>query len=186
MALNRHALILSRGDPGLFDVFKKLGGAAIGFATGGIGGAIQGFRGQGGAARPSLPPPPIVRRPPIGTVTRPGGGTIPIIALPGVRPLLERAFPGGATGLGIAQSALSTIAVNGSGVGGGCQSGFHPNRSSYYTQAGFVMKGSKCVRNRRRNLSNGRANTRSLRRMAAWDKQERKLGKTLKAIARGR
>lgn len=54
------------------------------------------------------------------------------------------------------------------------------------TQAGLVAKGTRCVRNRRRNLSNGRANTRALRRMAAWDKQERRLGKTLKAIARGR
>jgi len=67
-----------------------------------------------------------------------------------------------------------------------CPQGFHPNKSDYMTQAGFVAQGTKCVRNRRRNLSNGRANTRSLRRMAAWDKQERKLGKTLKAIARGR
>jgi len=71
-------------------------------------------------------------------------------------------------------------------VGDGCPQGFHPNKSDYMTKAGFVAKHSKCVRNRRRNLSNGRANTRSLRRMAAWDKQERKLGKTLKAIARVR
>jgi len=71
-------------------------------------------------------------------------------------------------------------------AGSGCPSGFHPNKSSYMTQAGFVAAGSKCVRNRRRNLSNGRANTRALRRMAAWDKQERRLAKTLKAIARGR
>jgi len=71
-------------------------------------------------------------------------------------------------------------------AGGGCPQGFHPNKSDYMTKAGFVAEGTKCVRNRRRNLSNGRANTRSLRRMAAWDKQERKLGKTLKAIARGR
>lgn len=71
-------------------------------------------------------------------------------------------------------------------MGSGCPSGFHPNKSSYMTRVGFVMKGTKCVRNRRRNLSNGRANTRALRRMAAWDKQERRLGRTLKAIARGR
>lgn len=54
------------------------------------------------------------------------------------------------------------------------------------TQEGFVEQGTKCVRNRRRNLSNGRANTRAMRRMAAWDKQDRKLGSTLKKIARGR
>jgi len=70
--------------------------------------------------------------------------------------------------------------------GNGCPSGYHPNKSNYMTAQGFVAKGSKCVRNRRRNLSNGRANTRALSRMAAWDKQERKLAKTLKAIVRGR
>jgi len=69
---------------------------------------------------------------------------------------------------------------------GGCPSGFHPNKSTYMTALGLVEKGTKCVKNRRRNLSNGRANTRALRRMAAWDKQERRLGSTLKKIARGR
>jgi len=67
----------------------------------------------------------------------------------------------------------------------GCPSGFHPNKSSYMTLTeGFIEKGSKCVRNRRRNLSNGRANTRALSRMAAWDKQERRRITTLKKIAR--
>jgi len=68
--------------------------------------------------------------------------------------------------------------------GGGCPKGSHLNRSSYMTMAGFVEKGTKCVSNRRRNLSNGRANTRALRRMAAWEKQDKKRRNTLKAIAR--
>jgi len=187
MALNRHALILSQGDPGLFDVFKRLGKAAIGFATGGPTGAVRAI------LQPSTRPSqrvqtfadfagPTVSRPPIGQVSRPSGGTIPIISIPGVRGALQQFFPGGETGLQVAGSALGVPAMN----GGGCASGFHPNKSSYMTRAGFVEKGTKCVRNRRRNLSNGRANTRALRRMAAWDKQERKLGKTMKAIARGR
>jgi len=66
----------------------------------------------------------------------------------------------------------------------GCPSGFHPNKSSYMTASGFVERGSRCVRNRRRNLSNGRANTRALRRLAAWDKQERKRIGVLRRIAR--
>jgi len=174
--LNRHALILSRGDPGLFDVFKRIGRGAIGLATGGPGAGLRGLFG------PSGPP----RLPPIGQVSRPGGGTFPVIQLPGARAAAQRLFPGGATGLGLAGSVLTGGATGAGMPGGGCLSGFHPNKSSYFTQAGFVPEGSKCVRNRRRNLSNGRANTRSLRRMAAWDKQERRLGKTLKAIARGR
>jgi len=52
------------------------------------------------------------------------------------------------------------------------------------TAAGFVEKGSRCVKNRRRNLSNGRANTRALRRLSAWDKQERKRIGVLRRIAR--
>ena len=66
----------------------------------------------------------------------------------------------------------------------GCPKGFHINRSSYHTLAGFVAKGTMCVRNRRRNLSNGRANTRALRRMTAWEKQDKKRRQTLAAIAR--
>jgi len=67
---------------------------------------------------------------------------------------------------------------------GGCPKGFHINRASYHTAAGFVERGTRCVRNRRRNLSNGRANTRALRRMTAWEKQDKKRRQTLAAIAR--
>jgi len=184
--LVRHKLILEQGDPGLFDVFKRIGRAAVGFATGGPVGALRGAFATTGAAGVSLPPPPPLVLPPIGEVVRPGGGSIPIINVPGVRGVLERAFPGGATGLQVARGAVQQLAGAGVSMAGACPSGFHPNKSSYMTMAGWVEKGSRCVRNRRRNLSNGRANTRALRRMAAWDKQERKLGKTMKAIARGR
>lgn len=174
--LDRHALILSRGDPGLFDVFKRIGRGVQGFVSGGLVGAARGLISSG--AIPRLPRrlgvPTGPSLPPIGSVARPGGGRpIPILQLPGAESALRGALPRGFPGAPAA-------------AGGGCAQGFHPNKSSYFTQAGFVPEGSKCVRNRRRNLSNGRANTRSLRRMAAWDKQERRLGKTLKAIARGR
>ncbi|HIN78150.1 MAG TPA: hypothetical protein EYM97_04895 [Gemmatimonadetes bacterium] len=157
-------------------VHQRIFGAARGFGTGGIGGAVGGFLTQGGSAAsrvrpasPTLPPPRTLRGP--GTP----GQMSTVTAAPGLRAFVQRAVPGGGTGL---QVALP--------VTGGCPSGFHPNKSNYMTKAGFVAQGSKCVRNRRRNLSNGRANTRALRRMAAWDKQERRLGKTMKAIARGR
>ncbi|HIN78793.1 MAG TPA: hypothetical protein EYM97_08185 [Gemmatimonadetes bacterium] len=157
-------------------VHKRIFGAAKGFATGGFSGALGGFLTQGGSvaarvrpASPTFPAPPTIRGGrtprPISTVT----------ATPGIAAFVQRAIPGGRTGLQVSVP-----------VTGGCPSGFHPNKSDYMTKAGFVAQGSKCVRNRRRNLSNGRANTRALRRMAAWDKQERRLGKTMKAIARGR
>jgi len=157
-------------------VHKRLFGATKGFFSGGVTGAVGGFLGAGRNGdtriRPSSP-----------KLTVPSGfgrtnGPRPsfaVTAAPGIGAFVQRAIPGGRTGLQVALPAT-----------GGCPSGYHPNKSNYMTKAGFVAQGTKCVRNRRRNLSNGRANTRALRRMAAWDKQERKLGKTMKAIARGR
>jgi len=156
-------------------VHKRLGRAIKGAITGGPTGAIGGFFSPSRRTLPSRPPPrslpprltPGMRRRIASGRGRSGIGLIPA----------TKAFF-----LGPQQGPLATAQP----TGNGCPQGFHPNKSDYMTKAGFVPKHSKCVRNRRRNLSNGRANTRSLRRMAAWDKQERKLGKTLKAIARGR
>jgi len=156
-------------------VHKRIGRGISGFFGGGPVGAIGGFLGPGRQSRPSRPlPRPRPSQIGRGVPTRPR----PRPNVPR-RGLIETFLP-----------PLSTRGRSGSlgpaAAAGGCPQGFHPNKSDYMTKAGFVAQGSKCVRNRRRNLSNGRANTRSLRRMAAWDKQERKLGKTLKAIARGR
>jgi len=155
-------------------VHKRILGAVGGFISGGPLGAVRGFVTTGGGSRKGLPR--------TAAIMQRGGGagpvqrTIPVRPIPSIRGLAQRIVPGGATGLQVTVPA----------AGSGCPSGFHPNKSDYMTKAGFVAQGSKCVRNRRRNLSNGRANTRALRRMAAWDKQERRLGKTMKAIARGR
>jgi len=156
-------------------VHKRLIRAARGFVTGGPAGAASGFLSPGVRARKGGGRR---RQFPRGFGKSGFGGIGPgrVVGAPGLRARISRALPGGRTGLMVA----------GAGAGGGCPQGFHPNKSDYMTKAGFVAEGTKCVRNRRRNLSNGRANTRSLRRMAAWDKQERKLGKTLKLIARGR
>jgi len=155
-------------------VHKRLFGAARGFVGGGFAGAAKGFilppGGAGGSVSQRAPQPD-----PFAFGKSRSLGKIPVLSVPGFRGMAQRAVPGGATGLEVAFPAT-----------GGCPSGFHPNKSTYMTAEGLVEKGTKCVRNRRRNLSNGRANTRSLRRMAAWDKQERKLGRILKSIARGR
>jgi len=156
-------------------VHKRIFGAAKGFVGGGFSGAARGFLTSGRSPRQSRPqsrsfPTSIQPRSLRGPRPR------PVVRGQGLLAASQRLFPGGATG----------FVVAGPAVGDGCPQGFHPNKSDYMTKGGFVAKHSKCVRNRRRNLSNGRANTKALRRMAAWDKQERKLGKTLKAIARGR
>lgn len=166
--LHRHALILSRGDPGLFDVFKRLGRGALAFATGGPFAAGRAVLAPSRGARASVSEFPSIR-----SIQRPSGGALPLQRVAGVRGIAQRLAPGGATGF------ETPIPVT-----GGCPSGYHPNKSSYSTKAGFVEKASKCVRNRRRNLSNGRANARALRRMAAWDKQERKRSTVLRKIAR--
>jgi len=156
-------------------VHKRLLSAVGGFIEGGPGGAARGFlrsrsrsrtRRRTRSFRQPARTAPAQRRPRQG-FRRPQQGIIPAF---------KRTFFGPPRAPAVAAAA----------PGGGCPQGFHPNKSNYFTKQGFVAEGTKCVRNRRRNLSNGRANTRSLRRMAAWDKQERKLGKTLKAIARGR
>lgn len=155
-------------------VHKRIIGAVGGFIGGGPGGAVKGFFGSGGGrSAGNIPKAAIIRG---GPGALPFTRTLPIVPTPGIRGLGQRLIPGGATGFQVGAPM----------TGNGCPSGFHPNKTDYMTQSGFVAAGSKCVKNRRRNLSNGRANTRSLRRLAAWDKQERKLSKTMKAIARGR
>lgn len=156
MSLSSQRAILLRGDPGLFDILKKVGKAALGFVPGGSVvqtglGLVGGGPGRGG---PRFP-----------------------IALPG-RPFAGQMRPGPPTGVGFTPVPGDRI-----GLAMGCPKGWHPNRSSYHTSQGFVAQGTRCVRNRRRNLSNGRANSRALRRMAAWEKQDKKRRQVLKKIA---
>jgi len=157
VSLGSQRAILLRGDPGLFDILKRVGRTALGVLAGGPVGAVQTL------ARPFHPRG--VSLPPVGEVRGPGRIQIPV---PGLIGAGQRFVPGGQTGF----------------VEAGCPKGFHLNKAAYMTMAGAVAARSKCVRNRRRNLSNGSANTRALRRMAAWEKQDKKRRVTLKAIAR--
>lgn len=53
----------------------------------------------------------------------------------------------------------------------GCPSGFHPNKQGYFTQSeGWIPKGTKCVKNRRRNALNPKAAKRSLSRIRSLKK----------------
>jgi len=62
------------------------------------------------------------------------------------------------------------------GVSIACPSGFHPNKGGYFTlKSGFVEKGSKCVKNRRRNPMNPRALDRAIRRVDAGKSLQGKL-----------
>lgn len=169
MGLHSQRAIALRGDPGLLGA---LGGAIKGVLTGGplgaISGAISGFAGK---------QPTVATLPGPGQIPRPGGAigtSIPITRVPGVTGILQRAAPFGATG----------YQVELGGPGMGAPSGYHLNKTGYWTSQGYVPPKSKYVRNRSRNVSNGRANMRALRRLEAWDKADRKRRKVLKAIAR--
>lgn len=187
MGLHEQRAVALRGDPGLWGALK---GGALGFLTGGPAGAVMGatgglfspsgttavqavsrgsqlYSGQlvnsfaptGGMGTTSLPP--------VGTFPRPGGGTTPILSHPVAGPALRGASPlpapTGATG---------------------APQGYHLNKTGYWTRSGYVAPRSKWVRNRTRNVSNGKANMRALRRLTAWDKADRKRRTTLKRIAR--
>lgn len=75
----------------------------------------------------------------------------------------QRVFTG-AAGAGVAVG--TTIA---------CPSGFRPNKSSYFTLAGFVPKGTRCVRRRRRNPMNPRALDRAISRVDSGKRLQSKL-----------
>jgi len=154
------------GDPGLFgfiaDKFKQ----AAGFIPGPIGAIARTVFGPTSprvgatiipaATAPFTPPPlPPVRTAGFFPVVQEfpnGGGTPAGAAIPGAG--VARFLPGGATGLGT-----------------GCEGGFHPNKSSYFLKDGtFIEKGSRCVKNRRRNPLNPRAASRAISRLESAKK----------------
>ena len=174
MGLHEQRAVGLRGDPGLLGA---LGGAIKGFVTGGplgaLTGAATGWKGTQPVSR-STGPPPQLPAPGYSGIPRPGGGFVPLVKIPGVKGALERALPGGATGY----AAPTQM------PGAPPPQGYHWNRSGYWTSQGYVAKGTKLVKNRKRNISNGPANMRALRRIVAWDKADRKRRTTLKRIAR--
>ncbi len=149
------------GDPGLFgfigNVLKTAAGAIPG-PIGTISRSLFPTSPRVGAtiipqATPPIFAPPIRTAPffPINVAQEapsfPSGVPIPGQALP-------RFLPGGATG-----------------VGTGCASGFHPNKSAYFLKNGtFVEAGSRCVKNRRRNPLNPRAASRAISRLESAKK----------------
>ncbi len=156
---------LARGDPGIFgSIFKGIKGAIGGFVRGGplgaIGGAISGIRGVQQQAPGELILPP---RPPVGITIRPGAilpGGVPFVTAG--RPALPGAAP----------------------IGAGCPKGFHLNKSSYFTKAGFVAEGTRCVRNRSRNFTNQRALRRATSRVTGFARQVKRSRKALRSLSK--
>ncbi|MEN8176310.1 MAG: hypothetical protein ABFS23_11135 [Pseudomonadota bacterium] len=173
-----------QGDPGLFGFLgkavKTIGGAVLGSTPiGGAVGTVAGFLG----GRATVP----TTRPFVGPVRTQGisGGPtgLPsspffappqeVVPKPGVRGFIERTLPGGKTG----------FVVNGAAGAAGapsvaCGPGFHPNKSDYFLKDGtFVEKGSRCVKNRRRNPLNPRAASRAIGRLESAKKATKRLNR---------
>lgn len=149
------------GDPGIFGFLGKVAGGIAKTAGGLIpgpvgdilekGGQLISGGGPGGAAGTpgiSMTPPS-----PIGRTFFPQQQ--PVVPKPGPRGAIERFLPGGETGYVPAQGTKLA-----------CPSGYHPNKSDYFLKDGtFVPKGSKCVKNRRKNPLNPKAASRAISRL---------------------
>lgn len=90
------------------------------------------------------------------------------VATPGARfPTEDPRTP--APGLPGARQALPAAA-------GACPAGFHLNKGTYWTQAGVVYPGTRCVKNRRMNPLNPRALRRAIRREGSFECFAKALG----------
>ena len=135
----------SQGDPGIFDSFRRVLGVGARTALG-----LTGFGGAGAAVGSAING---ARRPPRRNMGPPGQAVVP---RPGVVGAVQRFVPGGATGL--------MVGPNGNGLA--CETGFRPNKTSYWLKDGtHVEAGSRCVRRRQRNPLNPKAMSRAIGRI---------------------
>lgn len=137
---------------------KKVAGVAVSTLT---GGPLAGVRSAAAAIAP-----------------RTTAAVMPAIGVAVPRFAGPSSGGGGGLPAGRVTNPLAAILPGGStGRSGGCASGYHPNRTGYYTKSGgWVDPGTKCVRNRRRNALNPRALDRSMGRLASAGNALRSLG----------
>lgn len=191
-ALSRRA---NMGDPGLFGFLGKVAKTAAGFIPGPVGtiarAGIDALGGGGGQA-------PVPAR----SAPRPQGPAPQPVSWSGPQPILTRGTPGisgsptsngfgagitvnppfaGAPGVGVSTHLGPT---GGSAApqqvqpapNGKAPSGFHWNKSSYFLKDGtFVEKGTKLVKNRRRNPLNPKAASAAIRRLESAKKAVKRL-----------
>lgn len=162
-AINRQQF---RGDPGLFgDIFKKV----TSFVRDPIGTLVStavDILSSGGA---NDPPPKTMAQSQAEAVSN---GTILRTSQTLPTDIIDLNFPfSGEPGFGF-------TAFGGGGGGGGgstataapangkCESGFHLNKATYFLNSGQrILKGTVCVKNRRRNALNDRAASNAIRRL---------------------
>ena len=159
-----------RGDPGLFGflgkTISKVAGVASRFLpgpAGAIAGTIAGtIAGRAAGAVPVSFPTgrePIIISRFQQALPRPPRINLPFISPKGV-------------GLSLGEQMAEIV----TGANGGAPSGFHLNKSDYFLRDGtFVPKGTRLVKNRRRNPNNPRANSRALKRITSAKKAQKAL-----------
>jgi hypothetical protein len=90
----------------------------------------------------------------------------PVVKKPGVLAAAQRVIPGGESGYMV------------QGMAGPAPSGYHWNKADYFLRDGtFVPKGTKLVKNRRRNPANIRATNRAISRVASAKKHAQTLSR---------
>lgn len=156
------------GDPGLLSTIGKIAGGVTGFVTGGPAGAVAGWK-SGGALGSTIEgafggsKPPTMRVPGGGSLVPQGPGTT-TTRTTGPLPWQTKTVT----------TTPTPQAVNGATIG--CPSGYHPNKSGYFTKSeGWIPKGTKCVKNRRRNPANPRALDRAIGRLNSAKRLQSKL-----------
>jgi hypothetical protein len=183
-----------RGDPGILDsiwsgvkgaVGGFLGGGPLGAIAGGIGGLASGAKGatagtsllsklsgqiqtNRGATAVGVALPAAVGVAAAG-LSLPGMGPWP--TLPGRTQPSDGGIPGPVEWMKNQGVRFPDQAT------GGCPSGYHPNKSGYYTKGGYVAPGTACVKNRKRNPLNPRAASRAMARLTSAKKATRAITK---------
>ena len=135
-----------QGDPGLFSFLGKAARGITGVVSrlgipivSGAAGVASSLLGGGMRSGPGF------QQIPFQPIPMQTAGQIPA---PGVAGFMQRAIPGGATGMQ------------------GCGNGTRPNKSGYYVQGGqYVAPGTVCVKRRRMNPLNPRALSKAMRRI---------------------
>lgn len=144
-----------QGDPGIFgDIGRFIGGAVKSLpVVGGLaGGAITGLANVLDPKKPQIAPmlPQVFQQ-------------APVVPKPGAMGAIQRFLPGGESGYMPA---------------GPSPSGYHWNKADYFLRDGtFVPKGTKLVKNRRRNPANIRATNRAISRVASAKKHAQTLSR---------
>ena len=145
----------SQGDPGLRDWGRRALGWGVQTALGltGFGGAAAAVSaatggGVNGARRP-------LERHQVGPAVQ------VMVPRPGLIGKIQRAVPGGATGTMVGPAPFGANGM-------ACETGFRPNKTSYFLKDGtFIEKGTRCVKRRQRNPMNPRALSRAIGRIDA-------------------